>query len=269
VIMVAVQAGRFKFKGSNLEVGRVGYGAMQLAGPHAWGPPRDKGAACRILQHAVALGMNHIDTADYYGPHITNQIIKAALYPYPRDLVIVTKVGTKRTPDHGWAVALSPQELVSAVHDNLRNLGLDALHAVNLRVGAPIGLREGSIEEPLGILVNLQQQGLIQHIGISNATPAQVRQARAMTNIIGVQNHYNRRLQADSVVEAPGGCKRNWKNSDAGCAGMAFTEVAECSGNPGNFVDGAFARKLGGAWPETLGGDDRVIEHGLPGWRQE
>jgi aryl-alcohol dehydrogenase-like predicted oxidoreductase len=152
------------------------------------------------LREAVALGLNHIDTADYYGPNITNQIIKAALHPYPRDFVIVTKVGSKRTPDRGWANTLSKEELVSAVHDSLENLGLDALHVVNLRVGGPMGPGEGSIEEPLGVLIDLQKDGLIQQIGISNATSAQVREATAMTNIVCIQNHYNLAHRTDDAL---------------------------------------------------------------------
>ena len=192
-----MQNGRFKFKGSNFTVARVGYGAMQLTGAHAWGPPDDIDAAVELLREAVALGVNHIDTADFYGPHVTNRIIKTALHPYPHDLAIVTKVGTRRTRDRGWAPAASKRELTKAVHDNLKNLDLDALHVVNLRVGAPLGPAEGSIERPLGVLIDLKEQGLIRHLGISNATAAQVRQAREMTEIVCVQNHYNLAHRAD------------------------------------------------------------------------
>ena len=192
-----MQNGRFKFKGSNFTVARVGYGTMQLTGAHAWGPPDDIDAAVELLREAVALGVNHIDTADFYGPHVTNRIIKTALHPYPHDLAIVTKVGTRRTRDRGWAPAASKRELTKAVHDNLKNLDLDALHVVNLRVGAPLGPEEGSIERPLGVLIDLKEQGLIRHLGISNATAAQVRQAREMTEIVCVQNHYNLAHRAD------------------------------------------------------------------------
>src|SRR5882757_2912993 len=155
--------GRFKFPGTSLTVHRIGYGAMQLAGPGVWGPPKDPDAAIAVLREAVAVGVNHIDTSDFYGPHVTNQIIKQALHPYPKDLVIVTKVGARRGEDKSWIHALSPQELIDAVHDNLRNLGLDALDVVNLRVGGVTGPSEESIEEPLTVLVELQRQGLIRH----------------------------------------------------------------------------------------------------------
>src|SRR5689334_5685533 len=153
-------------------VKRVGYGAMQLAGPGVFGPPKDRAAAVAVLREAVASGVNHIDTSDYYGPHVTNQIIREALHPYPRDLVIVTKIGARRGKDGSWNVAHSAEDLTSAVHDNLRNLKLDALEVVNLRFmfGHHGGLGEGSIEAPLAALVKLQQQGLVRHIGLSNVT---------------------------------------------------------------------------------------------------
>jgi pyridoxine 4-dehydrogenase len=183
--------GSFTLPGTSMELNRMGYGAMQLAGPHVWGPPRDMDAAIAVLREAVAAGVNHIDTSDYYGPHITNQIIKQALHPYPDGLLIVTKVGARRLPDKSWVHALSRQELIDAVHDNLRNLGLDALDVVNLRVGAVMGPAEGSIEEPLAALVELKRQGLVRHLGLSNITPGQLAEAQAMTEIVCVQNLYN------------------------------------------------------------------------------
>jgi len=154
--------GRFALVGTSIALNRMGYGAMQLAGPHVWGPPRDIDAAIAVLREAVAAGVNHIDTSDFYGPHVTNQIIKQALHPYPPGLTIVTKVGARRLADKSWVHALSRQELIDAVHDNLRNLGLDTLDVVNLRVGAVMGPSEGSIEEPLTVLVDLKRQGLIR-----------------------------------------------------------------------------------------------------------
>ena len=157
--------GRFAFTHTALAVNRMGYGAMQLAGPEVWGPPRDPGEAVRVLREAVEGGVNHIDTSDYYGPHVTNQVIKQALHPYPDGLVIVTKVGARRGADKSWMHALSRQELVDAVHDNLRNLGLNQLDIVNLRVGGMMGPSEASIEEPLTVLAELKQEGLIGHLG--------------------------------------------------------------------------------------------------------
>src|ERR1700709_2206158 len=156
----------------------MGYGAMQLAGPHVWGPPRDVDAAIAVLREAVAAGVNHIDTSDYYGPHVTNQIIKQALHPYPDGLVIVTKVGARRPEDKSWVHALSRQELIDAVHDNLRNLGLDRLDVVNLRVCGVMGPSEGSIAEPLTVLAELKAQGLIRHLGLSNISPEQLAEAQ-------------------------------------------------------------------------------------------
>lgn len=164
---------------------------MQLAGPGVFGPPRDVDAAIAVLREAVDAGVNHIDTSDYYGPHVTNQLIKQALHPYPDNLVIVTKVGARRGADKSWIPALSRQELIDAVHDNLRNLGLDALAVVNLRVGGMMSPVEGSIEEPLTTLSELKQQGLIRTIGLSNVTPAQLTQAQAITDIVCIQNAYN------------------------------------------------------------------------------
>jgi aryl-alcohol dehydrogenase-like predicted oxidoreductase len=184
-------AGSFSLPGTSITVSRIGYGAMQLAGPEVWGPPRDVDAAIAVLREAVDSGVNHIDTSDYYGPHITNQLIKRALHPYPKDLVIVTKVGARRGEDKSWIPALSRQELIDGIRDNLRNLGLDALDVVNLRVGGFTEPSEGSIEEPLAVLAELKRQGLIRHIGLSNITPRQWAEAQTMTEIVCVQNFYN------------------------------------------------------------------------------
>jgi pyridoxine 4-dehydrogenase len=165
---------------------------MQLAGPGVWGPPKDRDAAVAVLRAAVAAGVDHIDTSDFYGPHVTNQIIRQALHPYPKDLVIVTKVGGRRPPDKSWQRASSPKELTEGVHDNLRNLGLDALDIVNYRVmGSGHGPEEGSIAEQLTVLADLQRQGLIRHIGLSNVTGAQVAEAQTIIDIVCVQNNYN------------------------------------------------------------------------------
>src|SRR6266478_6102154 len=176
--------GSLMLPGTSIGLNRLGYGAMQLAGPHVWGPPRDVDAAITVLREAVAAGVNHIDTSDFYGPHVTNQIIKQALHPYPDGLVIITKVGARRPEDKSWVHALSRQELVDAVHDNLRNLGLDTLDVVNLRVGAVMGPSEGSIEEPLTVLAELKRQGLIRHLGLSNVTPEQLAEAQKITEIV-------------------------------------------------------------------------------------
>jgi pyridoxine 4-dehydrogenase len=184
-------AGRFSLPGTSITINRIGYGAMQLAGPEVWGPPRDVDAAIAVLREAVDSGVNHIDTSDYYGPHITNQLIKRALHPYPKDLVIVTKVGARRGEDKSWIPALSRQELIDGIHDNLGNLGLDVLDVVNLRVGGFTEPSEGSIEEPLTVLAELKRQGLIRHIGLSNITPRQLAEAQTMTEIVCVQNFYN------------------------------------------------------------------------------
>jgi pyridoxine 4-dehydrogenase len=173
-------------------VNRMGYGAMQLAGPGVFGPPKDRDGALAVLREAVAKGVNHIDTSDYYGPYVTNQLIREALHPYPDDLTIVTKVGAVRGEDASWKPAMSAEDLTRAVHDNLRNLGLEALDVVNLRLmGDGHGPSEGSIEEPLTTLIALQKQGLVRHIGLSNVTSAQVAQGRGMVQIVEVQNHYN------------------------------------------------------------------------------
>src|SRR5215469_13251035 len=184
-------AGSFTLPGTTMTLNRMGYGAMQLAGPGVFGPPRDVDAAVAVLREAVETGVNHIDTSDYYGPHVTNQIIRQALYPYPDGLTIVTKVGARREADKSWVHALSRQELIDAVHDNLRNLGLDRLDVVNLRVGGIMGPSEGSIEEPLTVLAELKQQKLIRCLGLSNVTPGQLSEAQKITEIVCVQNFYN------------------------------------------------------------------------------
>ena len=183
--------GTFTLSGTSISFHRMGYGAMQLAGPEIWGPPRDVDAAIAVLREAIAAGVNHIDTSDYYGPHITNQIIKKALHPYPSDLVIVTKLGARRGDDKSWLHALSRKELTDGVHDNLKNLGVEALDVVNLRVGGMMEPSEGSIEEPLTVLAELKGQGLIRHIGVSNVTPRQFQEAQKITKIVCVQNFYN------------------------------------------------------------------------------
>ncbi len=183
--------GSFTFPNTSMTVNRMGYGAMQLAGPQVWGPPRDGEVAIAVLREAVAVGVDHIDTSDFYGPHVTNQIIKQALHPYPDGLVIVTKVGARRGEDKSWIHALSRQELIDGVHDNLRNLGLDRLDVVNLRVGGVMGPSEGSIEEPLTVLAELKRQGLIRHLGLSNVSPEQLAEAQKIAEIVCVQNLYN------------------------------------------------------------------------------
>jgi pyridoxine 4-dehydrogenase len=183
--------GTFTLPGTSMILNRMGYGAMQLAGPQVWGPPRDREAAVAVLREAVAAGVNHIDTSDFYGPHVTNQIIKQALHPYPDDLVIVTKLGARRGNDKSWPHALSRQELTDGVHDNLRNLGVDSLDIANLRVGGISAPTEGSIAEPLTVLAELKSQGLIRHLGLSNVSPKQFAEARAITEIVCVQNMYN------------------------------------------------------------------------------
>ncbi len=184
-------SGSFTFPGTSMTVDRMGYGAMQLAGPQVWGPPRDVDGAVAVLREAVEAGVNHIDTSDFYGPHVTNQIIKQALHPYPEGLVIVTKVGARRGEDKSWIHALSRQELIDGVHDNLRNLGLDRLDVVNLRVGGVTGPSEGPIEGPLTVLAELKRQGLIRYLGLSNVTGEQLAEAQTITEIVCVQNLYN------------------------------------------------------------------------------
>ncbi len=183
--------GNFTLPGASTTLNRMGYGAMQLAGPQVWGPPRDVDTAVAVLREAVAVGVNHIDTSDFYGPHVTNQIIKQALHPYVDGLVIVTKVGARRGEDKSWIHALSRQDLTDAVHDNLRNLGLDTLDVVNLRVGGVMGPSEASIEEPLTVLAELKRQGLIRHLGLSNVSPEQLAEGQKISEIVCVQNLYN------------------------------------------------------------------------------
>jgi pyridoxine 4-dehydrogenase len=192
--------GRFTFPGTSLTVQRMGYGAMQLAGPGVWGPPKDPDRAIAVLREAVAAGVNHIDTSDFYGPHLTNQTIRKALHPYPRGLVIVTKLGARRPPDGSWQPAISPQDLLEGVHDNLRNLGVEALDIVNYRVVGTQGPREGSIAEQVKVLEDLRQKGLIRHIGLSNVTAAQVAEAQQITSVACVQNHYNLAHRHDDAL---------------------------------------------------------------------
>ncbi len=193
--------GRFTFPGTSVTVNRIGYGAMQLAGRGVWGPPKDPDAAVAVLREAVASGVNHIDTSDYYGPHVTNQIIRQALHPYPAGLVIVTKLGARRPADKSWQPACSRDELIAGVHDNLRNLGLDALDIVNYRVmGSGHGTDESSVAEQVSVLAELQGEGLIRHIGLSNATAAQVAEARTITDVACVQNNYNLAHRHDDAL---------------------------------------------------------------------
>ena len=183
--------GSFTFPGTSMTVHRMGYGAMQLAGPGVFGPPRDLDAAVAVLREAIAAGVNHIDTSDFYGPHVTNQIIRRALHPYPKELVIVTKLGARRGADKSWIPALSRQELIDGAYDNLRNLDVDVLDVVNLRVGGLDAPSDGSIAEPLAALVELKRQGLVRHIGLSNVSPKQLKEAQAITEIVCIQNFYN------------------------------------------------------------------------------
>jgi pyridoxine 4-dehydrogenase len=197
----ATLGGRFTFPGTSLTVRRMGYGAMQLAGPGVWGLPKDPEVAVAVLREAVAAGVNHLDTSDFYGPHVTNQIIRQALHPYPAGLVIVTKLGARRPADGSWQPAISPRELTTGVHDNLCNLGLDVLDIVNYRaMGSIHGPKEGSIAEQVTVLAGLQRQGLIRHIGLSNVTAGQVAEAQAITDIVCVQNNYNLAHRDDDVL---------------------------------------------------------------------
>ncbi len=262
--------GTFTLHDTSMTLNRMGYGAMQLAGPQVWGPPRDVDGAIAVLREAVAAGVNHIDTSDFYGPHVTNQIIKRALHPYPEDLMIVTKVGARRGEDKSWIHALSRQELIDGVHDNLRNLGLDALDVVNLRVGGITGPTEGSIEEPLTVLVELKRQGLIRHIGLSNVSPEQLAEAQAITDVVCVQNMYNVAQRSDDdFIDEPGRSRgllmcrsfrwagslrcsrrswmqwrRRWGYADAGCAGVAVASVAEYFVDSGDVVGGTSSGEL-------------------------
>ena len=189
------------FRLGDRTVKRLGYGAMQLAGPGVFGPPKDHAAALAVLREAVRAGVNHIDTSDFYGPHVTNRLIREALHPYPDDLVIVTKVGARRGADASWNPAFSREALTEAVHDNLRNLGLDVLDVVNLRaLFSPHGPAEGSIEAPLTVLAELQQKGLIRHLGLSNVTPTQIAEGRRLCEIVCVQNHYNLAHRDDDAM---------------------------------------------------------------------
>ncbi len=193
------QSGAFNLGGRSVK--RLGYGAMQLAGPGVFGPPKDRGAALAVLREAVESGVNHIDTSDFYGPHVTNQIIREALHPYRDDLTVVTKIGARRGADGSWMPAFSRDGLTKAVHDNLRNLGLDVLDVVNLRVMFDVhGPAEGSIESPLTVLANLQRQGLVRHIGLSNVTSKQIAEGRGITEIVCVQNQYNLAHRADDAL---------------------------------------------------------------------
>jgi pyridoxine 4-dehydrogenase len=200
-------AGGFTLPGTSITVNRMGYGAMQLAGRDGnklvWGPPRDVDGAVALLREAVARRVNHIDTADFYGPHVTNQIVRKALSPYPSDLVIVTKVSVRRGEDGSWIPAFSREELTAAIHDNLRNLGLDVIDVVNLRSTFSIHEpAEGSIEAPLTVLAELQQKGLVRHIGLSNVTPAQIAEGRRIAPIVCIQNHYNLAHRTDDALIA-------------------------------------------------------------------
>ncbi|MBS0562036.1 MAG: aldo/keto reductase family oxidoreductase [Proteobacteria bacterium] len=198
-MQISDRAGTFAL--GDRTVKRMGYGAMQLAGPGVFGPPKDPAAAIAVLREAVASGIDHIDTSDFYGPHVTNQIIREALHPYPPHLTIVTKVSARRGADGSWIPAMSPAELTQAVHDNLRNLRLDVLEVVNLRSMFDVhGPAEGSLEEPLTALADLQRQGLIRHIGLSNVTPTQIREGRRICEIVCVQNQYNLAQRADDAL---------------------------------------------------------------------
>lgn len=196
---LASAAGTFPFAGRT--VNRMGYGAMQLAGPGVFGPPKDRNTAIAVLREAVAAGVNHIDTSDFYGPHVTNQIIREALHPYPQDLMIVTKVGAVRGDDASWQPAQRPQDIERAVHDNLRNLGLDVLDVVNMRIMGDVHMpSEGSIARQVDALAKLKQRGLVRHVGLSNATSTQVAEAQGIVDIVCVQNLYNLVQRADDVL---------------------------------------------------------------------
>lgn len=192
--------GTYTPAGTGLKLNRIGYGAIHLCGPIAWGPPADREKVVAVLREAVRCGVNHIDTSDYYGPHIANQILKEALHPYPADLTIVTKVGACRGPDKSWPKALSRQELTDAVHDNLRNLGLETMDIVNLRLGGEFGPDDNSVEEPLTVLAELKQKGLIRHIGLSNISHAQFDEGSKLAEIVCVQNHYNLAYRVDDAL---------------------------------------------------------------------
>lgn len=195
--------GTFAFPATSLTVNRMGYGAMQLPGPGVWGPPRNRNEAIAVLREVIETGINHIDTADFYGPHISNQLIREALHPYPDDLVIVTKVGARRDDNKGWHGALSRQELIDAVHDNLRNLGMDRLHVVNLRIHPAMGNNPEVVVEPFTVLAELQQQGLIQHLGVSAMSATQLAAAQRIAPVVCVQNMYNvAHREDDAFIES-------------------------------------------------------------------
>jgi len=198
--MTTKLGGTFTFPGTQLTVNRMGYGAMQLAGPHVFGPPKDRTAAIAVLREAVESGVNHIDTSDFYGPHVTNQIIQEALHPYPEGLVIVTKLGARRGSDGSWILSRSREDLIAQAHDNLRNLGVERLDIVNLRLGAVERPAEGSITEPLSAMIELKKQGVIGHIGLSTVNLEQVREAQTMTEIVCVQNFYNVANREDDAM---------------------------------------------------------------------
>ena len=252
---------------------RLGYGAMQLAGPGVFGPPKDRGAALDVLRKAVAQGVNHIDTSDFYGPHVTNQIIREALHPYSDDLTIVTKVSARRGADGSWIPAMSPHELTLAVHDNLRNLGLDALDVVNLRSMFDVhGPAEGSLEAPLSVLAELQRKGLVRHIGLSNVTPTQIAEGRKICEIVCVQNYYNLAhrdddaliddlagdgtafvpffplggFQSVAIVDLVGRCRASWRYADAGRARLDASSRAQYPSHSRHLVGDAFEGKSGG-----------------------
>ena len=196
----SLPADNFPLPGTSLTVNRMGYGAMRLSGPGIMGPPPDRAAALSVLREAVASGVNHIDTSDFYGPHVTNQIIREALHPYPPQLVLVTKLGARRGGDGSWNPAYSRQELIAGVHDNLRRLGLDRLPVVNLRVGPHLLPLDSPIAEPLSVLVELQREGLIRHIGLSNVTARQVKEGQGIADIVCVQNEYNLTKRGDDAL---------------------------------------------------------------------
>ena len=255
------------------DVKRIGYGAMQLAGPGVFGPPRDRDQALAVLRAAVGAGVDHIDTSDYYGPFVVNHLIREALAPYADDLVLVSKVGARRDEHGAWLLAMEPDELCDAIRSNLDHLGLEAMEVVNLRsMFSPHGPAEGSLEAPLTVLAELQQQGLVRHIGLSNVTPTQVAEGRKIVKIACVQNQYNLahredealvdQLAADGIAYVPffplGGfaplqsdaldavATRAWRNGDAGGAGVAARPLAQHPADPGNVLTGAFARESRG-----------------------
>ena len=254
--------GIFTFPGTALRVKRMGYGAMQLAGPRVWGPPKNREQALSVLREAVAAGVNHIDTSDFYGPHVTNQIVKDALHPYRDDLVLVTKVGLRRGKDASWIPAHSRQELLDAVHDNLRNLGVDVLDVVNLRVGGMSGQEDGSIEAQFAVLAELRDQGKIKALGLSNVSPKQVVEAQKIAPVVCVQNLYNlahreddgflERLAGENIAYVPffplgGFCiftvlgtrfRRNFSegHAEATRARLAAAAQSEHPADPGNIV---------------------------------